>query len=172
MIPLELTAHSLISGRHRRNVKLIESVTGTAIYFPPMFPGVFGYAPAGSIPLRRSNDIIITGDDMDSIGVAKRRLEELVMTTKTFVKDVQITTSKVDNILLERLDKIRKIIEANGSYVLLPPLGNHSGVLRVQATLSNLIVYTVVQRSAGGAGTMPYSPNSQAVRWNIVTLAT
>ena len=56
------------------------------------------------------------------------------MSTKTFVKDVAITTSKVDYILLERLDKIKKIIEQNGSYVLLPPLGNHSGVLRVQAT--------------------------------------
>ncbi|KAG9876782.1 hypothetical protein KCV05_g21950, partial [Aureobasidium melanogenum] len=54
--------------------------------------------------------------------------------TKTFVKDVAITTSKVDYILLERLDKIRKIVEQNGSYVLLPPLGNHSGLLRVQAT--------------------------------------
>lgn len=65
---------------------------------------------------------------------AKKRLHDLVLTTKTFVKDVAITTSKVDYILLERLDKIRKIVEQNGSYVLLPHLGNHSGLLRVQAT--------------------------------------
>ncbi|KAK5156188.1 hypothetical protein LTS14_005075 [Recurvomyces mirabilis] len=150
-IRLELSLHTLISGRHRRNVKLIESATGTAIYFPPMFPTVFGYVPPGSIPLRGRDEIIITGENMDMILQAKKRLHELVMLTKTFVKDVQITTSKVDYILLERLDKIRKIIEANGSYVLLPPLGNHSGVLRVQAT-DILNVERTVREIMGLAG--------------------
>jgi hypothetical protein len=130
---LELSLHTLICGRHRRNIKLIESATGTAIYFPPLFPGIFGYSPAGSYP-RARDEIIITGESQENIMQAKRRLQDLVLTTKTFVKDVAITTSKVDYILLERLDKIRKIVEQNGSYVLLPPLGNHSGLLRVQAT--------------------------------------
>ncbi|EME47757.1 hypothetical protein DOTSEDRAFT_69640 [Dothistroma septosporum NZE10] len=150
-IRLELSLHSLISGRHRRNIKLIESATGTAIYFPPMFPTVFGYTPPGSIPLRSRDEIIITGDKMDSILQAKQRLHDHVLSTKTFVKDVQITTSKVDYILLERLDKIRRIIEANGSYVLLPPLGNHSGVLRVQAT-DILNVERTVREIMGLAG--------------------
>ncbi|KAG9952835.1 hypothetical protein KCU81_g3727, partial [Aureobasidium melanogenum] len=132
-IKLELSLHTLICGRHRRNIKLIESATGTAIYFPPLFPGIFGYSPAGSYP-RARDEIIITGESQENIMQAKRRLQDLVLTTKTFVKDVAITTSKVDYILLERLDKIRKIVEQNGSYVLLPPLGNHSGLLRVQAT--------------------------------------
>ena len=113
---------------------MIESATGTAIYFPPQFPSVFGNAPLGAIPLRQKDEIIITGETMDSIFQAKKRIHDLVMSTKTFGKDVHITTSKVDYILLERLDKIRKIIEANGSYVTLPTLGNVSGVLRVQAT--------------------------------------
>nr|OQO15765.1 hypothetical protein B0A51_18330 [Rachicladosporium sp. CCFEE 5018] len=133
-VRLELSLHSLISGRNRRNIKHIESTTSTAIYFPPLFPSVFSYTAPGSLPLRGRDEIIITGDSMDSILQAKKRLHDLVMTTKTFVKDVHVTMSKVDYILLERLDKIRKIIEANGSYVLLPPLGNTSGVLRVQAT--------------------------------------
>lgn len=150
-IRLELSLHSLISGRHRRNIKLIESATGTAIYFPPMFPTVFGYTPPGSVPLRSRDEIIITGDKMDSILQAKQRLHDHVLSTKTFVKDVQITTSKVDYILLERLDKIRRIIEANGSYVLLPPLGNHSGVLRVQAT-DILNVERTVREIMGLAG--------------------
>jgi len=132
-IKLELSLHNLICGRHRRNIKLIESATNTAIYFPPLFPAVFGYTPIGAFP-RARDEIIITGESQDNILQAKKRLHELVMTTKTFVKDVAITTSKVDYVLLERLDKIKKIVEQNGSYVLLPPLGNHSGVLRVQAT--------------------------------------
>ncbi|KAK0347916.1 hypothetical protein LTR59_009296 [Friedmanniomyces endolithicus] len=150
-IRLELSLHSLLSGRHRKNVKQIESGTGTAIYFPPMFPTVFGYVAPGSMPLRGRDEIIITGESMDNILQAKKRLHDLVLTTKTFVKDVQITTSKVDYILLDRLDKIRRIIEANGSYVLLPPLGNHSGVLRVQAT-DILNVERTVREIMGLAG--------------------
>ena len=133
-IRLELSLHSIISGRHRKNVKMIESATGTAIYFPPLFPTVFGNAPLGAVPLRGRDEIIITGETMDNILQAKKRLHDLVLNVKTYIKDVVITTSKVDYILLERIDKIRKIIEANGSYVLLPPLGNNQGVLRVQAT--------------------------------------
>ena len=150
-IRLELSLHSLISGRNRKNIKMIESGTGTAIYFPPLFPTVFGNAPLGTIPLRGRDEIIITGESMDNILQAKKRLHDLVLTTKTFVKDVQITTSKVDYILLERLSKIRKIIETNGSYVLLPPLGNHSGVLRVQAT-DILNVERTVREIMGLAG--------------------
>jgi len=132
-IKLELTLHTLISGRHRRNIKHIESLTNTAIYFPPLFPAVFGYSPTGAYP-RSRDEIIITGEHQDNILQAKKRLYDLVVSTKPFVKDVAITATKIDHILLERLDKIKKIIEQNGSYVLLPPLGNNGGVLRVQAT--------------------------------------
>jgi len=132
-ISLELSLHNLICGRNRRNIKQIESSTNTAIYFPPLFPTVFGYTPVGAFK-RSRDEIILTGDSQENILQAKKKLHDLVITTKTYVKDVVITTSKVDYILLERLDKIKKIVEYNGSYVLLPPLGNHTGMLRVQAT--------------------------------------
>jgi len=153
-IRLELSLHTLISGRHRRNIKLIESATGTAIYFPPLFPSVFGLegqGPRDSIPMRNTDEIIVTGDSMDNILQAKRRLADLVMATKMFSKLVHVTTSKVDYILLERLDKIRKIIEANGSYVVLPHLGNHNGSLSVQAT-DILNVERTVREIMGLAG--------------------
>jgi hypothetical protein len=50
------------------------------------------------------------------------------------VKPVMVTDTKLDAILLERLDKVRKIIENNGSYILLPPLGVQRGMVRVQGT--------------------------------------
>lgn len=130
---LELSLHTLICGRARKNIKLIESATNTAIYFPPPFPRLYGYTPPGSA-LRSEDEVIITGDSQDNILQAKKRLHDLVMGTKTFVKDTMITHHKIDSILLERLDKVRKIIEANGSYVLLPQLGMQRGVIRVQAT--------------------------------------
>ncbi|KAK5175578.1 uncharacterized protein LTR77_000717 [Saxophila tyrrhenica] len=148
---LELTLHNLLAGRHRRNIKMIEHATGSAIYFPPLFPTVFGNGTFGAVRIRERDEIIITGETMDQIMQAKQRLHDLVLHTKNFIKDVQITTSKVDYILLERLDKIRKIIEANGSYVLFPPLGNHSGLLRVQAT-DILNVERTVREIMGLAG--------------------
>lgn len=130
---LELTMHTLICGRGRKNIKLIESATGTAIYFPPPFPRIFGYVPPGAT--RRPEDLIyITGENTESILRAKQRLHDLVMSTKVFVKPVMVTDTKLDAILLERLDKVRKIIENNGSYILLPPLGMQRGVVRVQGT--------------------------------------
>lgn len=125
--------HTLICGRARKNIKLIESATNTAIYFPPPFPRLYGYTPPGAIR-RPEDEIIITGENPDDILQAKRRLHDLVLSTRAFVKEVIVTTSKIDSILLERLDKVRKIIENNGSYILLPPLGFQRGPIRVQGT--------------------------------------
>jgi hypothetical protein len=130
---LELTMHTLICGRGRKNIKMIESATGTAIYFPPPFPRLFGYTPTGA--QRRPDDLVyITGESSECILRAKQRLHDLVMSTKVFVKPVMVTDTKLDAILLERLDKVRKIIENNGSYILLPPLGVQRGMVRVQGT--------------------------------------
>lgn len=80
---LELTMHTLICGRGRKNIKMIESATGTAIYFPPPFPRLFGYTPPGA--QRRPDDLVyITGETSECILRAKQRLHDLVMSTKVF----------------------------------------------------------------------------------------
>nr|KAI9867462.1 MAG: hypothetical protein M1813_009020 [Trichoglossum hirsutum] len=130
---LELSMHTLICGRSRKNIKLIESATNTAIYFPPPFPQVYGYTPPGAT--RRSEDeVFITGENPENIVQAKQKLHELVMGTKCYVKDAMVSSNKIDSILLERLEKVKKIMEANGSYVQFPPLGSQRGVVRVQGT--------------------------------------
>ncbi|KAF2817441.1 uncharacterized protein BDZ99DRAFT_374543 [Mytilinidion resinicola] len=132
-LKLELSMHTLICGRARKHIKLIESATGTAIYFPPPFPRVFGYTPPEAE--RRPEDLIyITGKTMDDIRLAKAKLHDLVLATKVYMKPVQLTETKIDSILLERLDKVRKIIETNGTYVLFPRLGEQRGLLRVQGS--------------------------------------
>ncbi|CAI7669585.1 hypothetical protein N7533_005021 [Penicillium manginii] len=132
-IKLELTMHTLVCGRTRKNIKLIEAATGTAIYFPPPFPRIFGYTPPGAN--RRSEDeVYITGDTPEQIARAKQKLRELVMGVKIYVKDVVVNSSKIDNILLDRLDKVRKVMEMNGSYVLFPQLGSQRGLVRIQGT--------------------------------------
>ena len=66
--------------------------------------------------------------------MAKKKLHELVMNTKCYVKDVVVSAHKIDCILLDRLDKVRKVMETNGSYVLFPSLGSTRGLIRVQGT--------------------------------------
>ncbi|KAL9115258.1 MAG: hypothetical protein Q9227_001052 [Pyrenula ochraceoflavens] len=130
---LELTMHTLVCGRTRKNIKLIESATKTAIYFPPPFPRVFGYVPHKAT--RRSEDeVFITGETQENIVQAKQKLRELVMGVKIYVKDVVVSSSKIDNIILDRLDKVRKVMETNGSYVLFPQLASQRGLVRVQGT--------------------------------------
>lgn len=132
-IKLELTMHTLVCGRTRKNIKLIEAATGTAIYFPPPFPRIFGYTPPGAS--RRSEDeVYITGDNPEQIARAKQKLRELVLGVKIYVKDVVVNSNKIDNILLDRLDKVRKVMEMNGSYVLFPQLGSQRGLVRIQGT--------------------------------------
>jgi hypothetical protein len=156
---LELTMHTLICGRGRKNIKMIESATGTAIYFPPPFPRLFGYTPPGA--QRRPDDLVyITGESSECILRAKQRLHDLVMSTKVFVKPVMVTDTKLDAILLERLDKVRKIIENNGSYILLPPLGVQRGVVRVQGTDVLHVERTVRELMALVSRHMKLTPHS------------
>ncbi len=125
--------HTMIFGRLRRHIKQIESATNTAIYFPPPFPQLYGYTPPGA-NRRREDEIFITGDSDEDIYRAKTRLHELARNTQACVKEIRVSPDKIDSILLERLEKIRKIIEYNGSYVLFPQLGVQRGIVRVQGT--------------------------------------
>ncbi|KAJ6160843.1 hypothetical protein N7470_004239 [Penicillium chermesinum] len=110
-IKLELTMHTLVCGRTRKNIKLIEAATGTAIYFPPPFPRIFGYTHRAPAVEAKTKSI-----------------------SRIYVKDVVVNSSKIDNILLDRLDKVRKVMEMNGSYVLFPQLGSQRGMVRIQGT--------------------------------------
>jgi len=123
----------MVCGRLRRHIKHIESATNSAIYFPPPFPQIYGYTPPGA-NRRRDDEIFITADSEHEIHMAKLKLHELVRSTQACVKEVRISSDKIDSILLERMDKIKKIIEYNGSYVLFPQLGVQRGVVRVQGT--------------------------------------
>ncbi|GAB0132721.1 hypothetical protein EsDP_00001149 [Epichloe bromicola] len=130
---IELSLHQLVCGRHRKNIKLIESSTGTAIYFPPLFSQMYRYCPQNATR-RDPTDIFITGDTPQAIELAKQKLHETVSRIRLYVKDVTIPAAKIDSILLGRLDKVRKILEANGTYIMFPPLACQRTTVRVQGS--------------------------------------
>ncbi|KAK4033314.1 hypothetical protein C8A01DRAFT_19724 [Parachaetomium inaequale] len=128
----EPSMHQLLCGRNRKNIKLIESVTNTAIYFPPPFSGCYRYCPPNA-QRRDPSKVLITGETPQAIEQAKFRIHELLTRTRLFVKDVTIPPAKIDSILLSRMDKVRKITEANGAFIMFPSLGSRKGLVRVQA---------------------------------------
>jgi hypothetical protein len=126
---IDLSLHSLICGRSRKKIKNIESATDCAIYFPPTFPQVHQYRPLGA-ERRPADEIIITGPDARRIGQARQMLQEAAR-VKSYMKDVRVTPTKMDHLLLERLDKIQSIMEGHASYVVLPSIGHNAAVVRV-----------------------------------------
>ncbi|KAI1437201.1 hypothetical protein GGR50DRAFT_686020 [Xylaria sp. CBS 124048] len=126
----ESTLHPIVCGRSRKNIKLIESATNTAIYFPP-FAQLSRYCPPNA-NRRNPDEIFITGENPQGIELAKRKIHDLVSRTKLFMKDAVISPAKIDSILLSRMDKVRKIMEVNGAYIMFPPLASQRNMIRVQ----------------------------------------
>jgi len=140
---MEFSLHQIVCGRNRKNIKLIESATNTAIYFPPPFSPAFGYCPPHA-QRRDFQQIFLTGENPQAIEAAKFKLHDNLVRIRIFVKDVQIPAAKIDSILLSRMDKVRKIVEANGSFIMFPPLGSKQTTVRVQG-LENLHVERTVR---------------------------
>ncbi|KAL1868964.1 hypothetical protein VTK73DRAFT_3425 [Phialemonium thermophilum] len=147
---LELSVHQLVCGRNRKNIKLIESSTNTAIYFPPPFSQVYQYCPPNA-KRRDPQEIFITGENPHSIEMAKLRLHEILSHMRLLVKDVTLAQPKIDSILLGRMDKVRKIMETNGTFIVFPTLGSKQNLVRVQA-IENLHAERTVRELMALAG--------------------
>src|SRR5690554_939522 len=159
---LELSMHSLLCGRNRKNLRMVEQRTGTAIYFPPPFPRVYGYTPKGA-QRRHPDEIFITGKTREEVAKAELALNVLVRSIKfgraghtpdayrdpqslsshCFVKDVQLGFRKIDFLIMDRLDELRSIMEQNGTFIQFPPLASGTLYLRVQGVETLHIERTV-----------------------------
>ena len=128
---LELSLHTVICGRSRKNIKAIESATNTAIYFPPPFSQTYRYSHPNA-QKRDPEEIFITGESPQNIAMAKAKIHQLTSTTRLFMKDCVVSPPKIDSIILSRMDKVRKIMETNGTFVLFPQLGSQRNLVRIQ----------------------------------------
>ncbi len=54
-----------------------------------------------------------------------------------------VSANKVDCMLLDRLDKVKRITESNGSFILFPQLGTRRGRIRVQGSEIQHVEHTV-----------------------------
>lgn len=132
-VKLDQSMHQIICGRHRKNIKLIESSTSTAIYFPPLFSQMYRYSPPNA-SRRDPTDIFITGETPEAIREAKQKIHDIATHVRLYIKDVTLPPAKIDSILLDRTEKVRKILEANGTYIMFPPLGSQRNTIRIQGS--------------------------------------
>ncbi|KAB5572391.1 KH domain-containing protein [Coniochaeta sp. 2T2.1] len=146
----ELSLHQLVCGRNRKNIKMIESMTNTAIYFPPPFSQMYRYCPQNA-ERRDPQEVFITGEEPKGIELAKAKIHEQFSRLRLYVKDVSLPPAKIDSILLNRLDKVRKILEANGTFIMFPSLGSKLSQVRVQA-VENLHAERTVKEIMALAG--------------------
>lgn len=158
---IDFSIQQLICGRNRKNIKLIESATGTAIYFPPPFSTYFRYCP-GNAQARNPGEIIVTGDKPRQVELAKMKLREMMSRVRLYVKDVPIPAEKIDTILLTRLDKVRKIVESNGTFIQFPHLGSRQNTIRIQAT-DNLHIDRSVKELMSLVSYEPYKPLRESI---------
>ncbi|KAK3940630.1 KH domain-containing protein [Diplogelasinospora grovesii] len=149
-VKYELSLHQIVCGRNRKNIKLIESATNTAIYFPPAFSQAYRYCPHNA-QRRDPQEIFITGESPEAIAQAKFRLHEILTRMRIYVKDVQVPAPKIDSILLGRMDKVRKIVDANGTYIMFPGLASKQSTVRIQA-MENLHLERSVRELMGLVG--------------------
>lgn len=94
---------------------------------------MYRYCPPNATR-RDPADVFITGETPQAIELAKQKLHETVQRIRLYVKDVTIPAAKIDSVLLGRLDKVRKILEANGTYIMFPPLASQRNMVRVQGS--------------------------------------
>ena len=126
--------HALIVGRRREILNTIMNDTVTNIYFPsPLL--VQNWKPkedSGAPTLPFYMKIYITGEPADTIK-ARDLLLALAAEKKANLKIRSVTClpRKIDWMLINRKDELKKIMYDNAVFISLPPLGNQSNFVSV-----------------------------------------
>lgn len=129
---LDLPAQPLLCGRQRKFISDLQASTGTTIYLPPRFPGTTEYTPAGG-QRRHPDELIISGSNKPNIALAKQRIVEQSSKLIPYFKEIQIEPEKVDEILLQRSDKLAKMSDDHAAFILVNAIGRQTGHVRVSA---------------------------------------
>ena len=132
VLTLDLPLQPLVCGRQRKVVSNIQSMTHTTIYFPPRYPHTTEYVPRGG-QRRPVGEIIISGANMGEIALAKQKLVDQVGKLVPYFKEIGIEQEKVDEILLQRPEKLAKMSDEHAAFIMFNPIGRQTGSVRISA---------------------------------------
>lgn len=129
---LNQALHPLVCGTSRKLTKRIEYETESSIFFPSSLGRLLGCVFPG-IEDAPDDQFRICSATGEGIQKALDKLISVMHSSSLYSKDISINPSKIDSILLERLDTVRQIMIRNASYITLPGLGQQPGVAQVRA---------------------------------------
>ncbi|KAI8645403.1 hypothetical protein BD408DRAFT_459344 [Parasitella parasitica] len=120
--------HFLLSGRKHVQLQSIMEETSTNIYLQ---------SPFSHLTTQDQNDglIYLTGESTSGLVRAKELLKKLTAQKlqSMYCKDSKMEPKKLDWILLNKRDELRKIMRDNGSYFKFPLLGSGSNTVSIYA---------------------------------------
>ncbi|KAF9930625.1 hypothetical protein FBU30_000251 [Linnemannia zychae] len=123
-VQIELKYQNMVGGRKRQDLQELMARTRTSIYMASPFAQTTN--KSGSPVDPRYNDVYITGEP-SNIQIAKdallRSYSRVQAAAPTCTRQVNISSRKLDWMLLNHRDKLRSIMNDNASFIAFPPLG-------------------------------------------------
>ncbi|KAG0248904.1 hypothetical protein BG011_009799 [Mortierella polycephala] len=123
-LEVDLKLQNMIGGRKRQDLQELMARTRTSIYLASPF--VLTRNQRGSPADRQHNNIYITGK-VSNVAMAKETLNRAYHRAQSgsmpFTRSVDISTCKLDWMVLNHREKLRSIMIDNASFIAFPPLG-------------------------------------------------
>ncbi|KAF9014931.1 cytoplasmic protein [Cyathus striatus] len=129
--------HSIIAGRKRHDLQVIQEETATNIYLPSPLLGLVNgekhkSGSSSSIAARCANTIWITGE---FFGVQRARdmlTNAAMLKAKSVVsRDASVMPRKMDWMITEKADDLKTFMSDNASYIEFPGLGSSTSLISV-----------------------------------------
>ncbi|TPX61251.1 hypothetical protein SpCBS45565_g07317 [Spizellomyces sp. 'palustris'] len=132
--PVEIQAklHPLIAGRKRCILETVMHDTVTNVYLPTPFIAETGAHEVTKQVLAYSHTIWITGQ-LAGVAAAKERLLHMAAQRASMLMTKHITSlpRKLDWMLVNRKDHLRKVMQDNATHIGIPTLGSNVNTLTI-----------------------------------------
>ncbi|KAI8973356.1 hypothetical protein BDF20DRAFT_881939 [Mycotypha africana] len=126
--------HYLIAGRKHSHLQAIMQETATNIYLK---------SPFAHLHCNQKEDdkkeslalIYLSGESVTTLTRAKRAIKKLFaqMAASVYIKKSHVNSRKLDWVLLNKRDEVRKIMIDNGSFFLFPAVGSGNNSVSIYA---------------------------------------
>ncbi|KAH9820857.1 hypothetical protein DFH28DRAFT_637662 [Melampsora americana] len=129
---IDYKLHHIIAGRKRMVIQSIQEETSTNIYFPSALSGGGILGTRNSLLISKQNMIFITGEYFGVQRAREMLFQVSLHKSKCIIsRDTALLPRKLDWILMEKLEEIKKIMNDNGTFINFPPIGSQISVISV-----------------------------------------
>lgn len=129
---IDYKLHHIIAGRKRMVIQSIQEETSTNIYFPSALSGGGILGTRNPLLISKQNMIFITGEYFGVQRAREMLFQVSLHKSKCIIsRDTALLPRKLDWILMEKLEEIKRIMNDNGTFINFPPIGSQISVISV-----------------------------------------